>query len=134
MISHSLKKTTKKRRNSSRILVIDDDESILDAIRLILETEGYFVETTFKGEETFKKVSNFKPDLILLDVLMSGTDGRHICKELKNDLVTKKIPVIMISAHPTAKKGAEESGADGFLAKPFDTTQLLETLKKHSRS
>lgn len=115
----------------SKVLVIDDDESILDAITLVLEDAGYDVQGTFKGKDAFRKVAEFHPDVILLDLLMSGHDGRHICKKLKRNPVTKSIPIIMISAHPTAERGAVECGADDFLAKPFDTDILLGKIKKH---
>lgn len=114
-----------------KILVIDDDESILDAISLILEDQDYTVKTTTKSEETYKLVNNFRPDLILLDVLMSGNDGRHICQNLKSDEKNKHIPIVMISAHPTAKHGVKECGADDFLAKPFEVADLLAKVKKH---
>src|SRR5260370_40129443 len=104
---------------SEKILVVDDDENILDAISLVLTDAGYTVETSSKGDQTYKKVTSFKPDLILLDLLMSGNDGRQICETLKHNPESKKIPVVMISAHPTAKKGAMECGADDFLPKPF---------------
>lgn len=118
-------------KSSKKILVIDDDASILDAIALILEEEGYHVDTIVKSEETYNKVRDFNPDLILLDVLMSGNDGRHICKKLKTEDYSKNIPIIMISAHPTAEKSITECGADGFIAKPFRSTQLLKEVKKH---
>lgn len=112
-----------------KILVVDDDEGILDALSLILEEEGYEVETTIKGQETFAKIASFQPALILLDMLLSGNDGRHICRALKADKKTKSIPIIMISAHPNAKAGAIEAGADDFLAKPFEREELLEKIK-----
>lgn len=108
-----------------KVLVVDDDESILDAISMILEDEGYLVEVIFKGDEVFEKVKVFQPDLILLDVLLSGRDGREICKALKKDPVSSSIPVILISAHPHAERSVDECGADGFLAKPFETQDLL---------
>ena len=113
-----------------KILVVDDDESILDAVSLVLEDEGYRVETIQKGQETYEKVIAFKPDLILLDVLMSGSDGRDICRKLKHNSETKHIPIIMISAHPTAKEGALECGAEEFLAKPFNTDELLKKIER----
>jgi DNA-binding response OmpR family regulator len=111
--------------NTKRILVVDDDEGILDAISMFLAEEGYTVSTTPKGEETYKKIDEFHPDVILLDVLMSGSDGRDICRKLKRDEKTRKIPVIMISAHPSAAKSVFEFGADDFLAKPFETEELI---------
>lgn len=108
-----------------KILVIDDDDAILDSLRLVLTEAGYKVETVNRGSDTYKKVKDFRPDVIMLDVLMSGSDGRTICKNLKSDLMTKEIPVIMISAHPTAKDGALDFGADFFLAKPFEVDEVL---------
>lgn len=116
---------------SQKILVVDDDESILDAISLVLEDEGFQVETVTKGNETYEKVEAFKPDLILLDVLMSGNDGRHICKTLKQSPIYSHIPIIMISAHPSARESISECGADAFLAKPFEAEDLIQYVEKH---
>lgn len=117
--------------SKKKILVVDDDEGVLDAISLILEEAGYSVDTSLKGEETYRIIDSFKPDLILLDVLMSGNDGRVICKKLKKTESTRRIPIIMISAHPTAEADSLEYGAQDFLAKPFDTQDLLKLIKKH---
>lgn len=117
---------------STKILVIDDDESILDAVSLILQDEGYEVSSSIKGDEAVSLVHAFKPDVILLDVLMSGKDGREICMLLKRDASTRQIPIIMISAHPTAQADAKTSGADAFLAKPFDTDQLLKMISRYT--
>ncbi len=68
-----------------KILVVDDDQSILDAMKIALELQGYDVETTTKGEETFTKIGSFKPDLIFMDVYLSGMDGREICKQIKEN-------------------------------------------------
>jgi len=116
---------------SKKVLIVDDEESILDAVSLILEDEGYTVKAIFKGDEVYDKVDSFKPDVILLDVLMSGKDGRSICKNLKSNDKTKSIPVIMISAHPSAVENIKEYMADDFLAKPFKVDELLEILEKY---
>lgn len=112
-----------------KILVVDDDIDILEPLELLLEAEGYRVETTTKGEQTYAKVMSFKPDLILLDVLMSGSDGRMICKQLKNDEVTKNIKIVMMSAHPSAKGDSKGSEADDFIAKPFEIVDLFRSIK-----
>lgn len=111
---------------NKKILVIDDDESILEALSLILEDEGYTIFTTSKGDQTYKKVAACSPDLIILDVLMSGSDGRTICKILKTDDATKTVPILMMSAHPSAKSSVLECGAEAFIAKPFDTEELYK--------
>jgi DNA-binding response OmpR family regulator len=114
---------------SKKILVVDDDEGILDALSLILESAGYSVLASPRGEETLGNIKRYDPDLILLDVLLSGQDGRVICKKLKELDLTKNIPVIMISAHPTAKESVYKCGADDFLPKPFETDELLNKIE-----
>jgi CheY-like chemotaxis protein len=113
------------------ILIVDDDEAILDALSLVLEDAGFLVEAVSKGQEALKKVASHKPDLILLDMLLSGNDGRQLCKHLKANPVTKEIPIIMISAHPSAQHGATEAGADDFLAKPFETKHFLKKVEEY---
>ena len=110
----------------SRILIVDDDVDILSVMEILWTTKGFEVEVTQKGENTFPKIESFKPDLILLDVLISGHDGRTICKKLKSNDDTKHIPIIMFSAHPAAAAVIEEYGADDFISKPFDVNNLLQ--------
>ncbi len=118
---------------SKTILVIDDDPDILDAIQYTLEDAGYKVVITEKAEyaENLHDKNGGLPDLIILDVLLSGKDGRTICNKLKSKKDTKHIPVIMISAHPNAEKSSKEVGAEAFLAKPFNVSVLLDYVKKH---
>src|SRR6266498_5485492 len=107
-----------------KILVIDDDEGILEAFELVLTSVGYEVETsTQNGDYLNQKLKNV-PDLIILDVLLSGTNGKDVCKKLKSQEHTRHIPIIMVSAHPDARKTALESGADDFIPKPFDMNEL----------
>jgi DNA-binding response OmpR family regulator len=108
-----------------KLLIVDDEYDIVEPLSLLLSSEGYVVSSVTKGEQTYEKVRTFQPDLILLDILMSGSDGRTICKNLKKTSSTKKIPVIMMSAHPSAKKDSAGCGADAFIAKPFDTDELM---------
>lgn len=111
-----------------KVLVIDDERDILDALRLLLEAEGYSVETSMDGGDIAMRLDNF-PDIILLDVLLSGKDGRVIAKKLKSQERTKHIPIIMMSAHPTAKDTIDEYQADYFLPKPFEADHLLRKIK-----
>ena len=114
----------------SRILVVDDDTDILSVMEIFLTMKGFEVEVTAKGENAVPKINSFKPDLILLDVLISGFDGRTICKQLKSDKATQHIPVIMFSAHPGAAATICDYGADDFIAKPFDVTHLLKKVNE----
>ena len=116
-----------------KILVVDDDPDILDALQFMLEDAGYEVKTTEKGEyaENLHDTNGELPDVIILDVLLSGKDGRLICQKLKSQQETKRIPIIMISAHPNAKQSVSAVGADDFMAKPFDMDELLATIAKY---
>lgn len=113
-----------------KILVADDDPAIVDSIQMILEMEGYAVDTTVDGETIYKMEKEY-PDLLLLDIWMSGEDGRDVCKFLKKSSLTKKIPIIMISASRDVKESAKQAGANDFLAKPFEMEDLLNIVKKH---
>lgn len=119
---------------NKKILIIDDDEGILEAVSVMLEMEGYSVCTSTKdGPELYNIIDTKHPNLILLDVLLSGVDGRDICKGLKHYAKTKDIPIIMVSAHLSAGKNFHEYGAQAFLAKPFDIEELLSTIKNHTQ-
>jgi DNA-binding response OmpR family regulator len=111
------------------IMIADDDPGIVDAVEMMLCFEGYEVITTLTGDRVLAMVDNY-PDLFLLDVWMSGHDGRDICKVLKQRQGSKHIPVIMISASPELKRSATEAGADDFLEKPFDIDHLLNKIEQ----
>ena len=119
-------------QQTKTILVVDDDPDILDALQFMLEDAGYSVTTTEKGEyaENLQDTNGGLPDVIILDVLLSGKDGRLICQKLKSQEETKHIPIIMMSAHYNARQSVATIGADDFLAKPFETDELLEKIAK----
>lgn len=114
-----------------KILVIDDDPDVLAVLQLLLKKKGYDVATAFKEDDVYKQIETFKPNLIVLDVLLSGVDGRQICKKIKHTAGWEKIPVIMFSAHPGAQKNMADFGADDFLPKPFQSEKLLERIEMH---
>lgn len=124
------KRTMIKKSDIKKILVADDDPAIVDSLQLMLETMGYEVETTVNGE-TVKDLRKEFPDLLLLDIWMSGQDGRDICKYLKGKDDTRHIPIIMISANKDTAKIAREAGADDFVAKPFEMDELLSKVAKY---
>ncbi|HTI13103.1 MAG TPA: response regulator [Dictyobacter sp.] len=117
---------------SHTILVVDDDEGIVEVVQIVLESEGYEVLVSMDGEY-FSHLGDKDnlPDLILLDVLLSGANGRDICTSLKQNERTKHIPVLMLSAHSDARKVAHTSGADDFLEKPFDVDELISIVARH---
>jgi DNA-binding response OmpR family regulator len=113
-----------------KILVADDNPAILDALKIMLEEEGYEVETTVEGA-TVQDMKEPLPDLLLLDIWMSGIDGRDVCKLLKGAAATKHIPIIMISATKDIKQIAKDSGADDCISKPFQMEHLLAIVAKY---
>jgi DNA-binding response OmpR family regulator len=113
--------------NPIRITLADDDAGILDAVGMMLEMEGYEVFATLNGN-TILNFQNPLPDIYILDIWMSGADGRELCKKLKAQVHTKDIPVILISASTDLKRSAETAGADDFLAKPFEIDMLLQKI------
>ncbi len=115
-----------------KILLADDDLAIVDTMRLMLEDAGYEVETVV-DEAVIQKTRKHLPDLLLLDIWMSGMDGREICKQLKSNEKTKHIPIIMISADKDTGRLAKEAGADDFLAKPFDMDDFLAKVAKYMK-
>ena len=114
-----------------KILIIDDDEGILAAFEAMFEDKVYDVQTSLTVEPLQTLQKKDIPDLILLDVLLSGADGRDICRQLKTQADTKHIPIIMISAHPSAHKSVQKAGADDYLSKPFEMDELLKKVQKY---
>jgi DNA-binding response OmpR family regulator len=114
----------------ARILIIDDDPDIRTLMNILLKKQGHEVETAARREEALEKVEQFNPSVILLDVLLSGADGRKICMDLKKNEATKEIPVIMFSAHPGAADKIHLYGADDFISKPVNADRLLEKISR----
>lgn len=112
------------------VLLADDEPAIIDALTELLEEVGYVVQVTSNG----KSLTDFPegyPDLILLDIRMSGVDGGEVCKRLKSSDQTRSIPIIMFSASKDTARIAAESGADDFITKPFDIEDLLTKIERH---
>lgn len=112
------------------VLIVDDDTSILEALELTFNSYGYRTKSLASAKDVDSVITEFKPDIIILDVLLSGIDGKEICKRLKADSETRKIPVIMVSAHPDIARSAHICGANDFLEKPFDLDNLINKVKK----
>lgn len=119
-----------KIKDMSKILVVDDDKDILDILQYILEDYGYEVDTLSDGRYFFDQISEHKPDLILLDVMLGNMDGRDLCKAVKTQDDTQRIPVIMLSAshHSTDADGL--GAPDDFIEKPFDIPVLINHIQR----
>lgn len=111
------------------ILVAEDDENISEIMKIILEEEGYTVETAKKQGEIESSIKKRLPHLIFLDVRLGGESGEEIALSLKSNPRTAAIPLIIVSADQETKQIASRVGANGFLLKPFDITVLSQLVK-----
>ena len=116
-----------------KILLGDDEDDIIKMNMLRLIESNYEVISAADGTEALEKAEKETPDLILLDVVMSGMDGLATLARLKDSPATSSIPVIMLSGvgDRSAWNKAKLSGAADFIAKPFNGEMLLEAIKKH---
>jgi len=119
---------------TAHILVVDDEPDIRDTVKDILEDEGYSVATAADGDSTRRQLAAQRPDLILLDIWMPGTDGITLLKQLKENMESP-IPVVMISGHGTIETAVEATklGAVDFIEKPLSLARLLATVKSALR-
>jgi DNA-binding response OmpR family regulator len=114
----------------TKVLIIDDDPDVRTVMNVLMKKQGYEVETAFNREDALFKLQEFHPSVILLDVLLSGSDGRQLCQEIKKNDRTSSVPVIMVSAHPGASENISDYGADDFISKPINTENLLGKLER----
>jgi DNA-binding response OmpR family regulator len=112
------------------VLIADDDPAIVEALSLMLEDAGYPLRTLQEGE-TLETMHENLPGVLLLDIWMSGKDGRDICRHLKGQKATQHLPIILVSANNDIKRIAKEAGADDYLAKPFGMKEVLAKIEKY---
>ncbi len=114
------------------ILLVDDNLAQIAALREPLETAGYLVETASNGMQAIAAIYHAPPDLILSDILMSELNGYHLCRILKNDPITQKIPIILFSslAEPHDRFWGKKAGADFFLEKTSDFQTILASIRR----
>jgi DNA-binding response OmpR family regulator len=120
-----------KKHTTGKVLVIDDEPEITDIVATFLKEVGYQVETENSGMGGLEKAKTFKPDLILLDIMMPFMDGYQVCEELKKNAQTKKTAVVFLTAKDAKSDEGRSfgSGGDMFIKKPFSCERLLEIVK-----
>lgn len=109
-------------------MVLDDDPDICMMIKMVLDYYGYEVMDSANEEAAKEIISSNRVDLIIMDMLLSGADGTDICKQLKKSEATSSIPVLMFSAHPTARETCLAAGADDFISKPFEMNDMMDKI------
>jgi len=115
-------------KEKSLILVLDDDPDICIMIKMVLDYYGYDAMDAENEENARKIISSNHVDLLIMDMLLSGVDGTDICRQLKQDKETSSIPILMFSAHPTAKETCLAAGADDFISKPFEMNDMMDKI------
>jgi DNA-binding response OmpR family regulator len=113
---------------SFKVLVVDDEDHIVELARIYLTREGYEVEGVGDGSQALARFGQVKPDLVVLDIMLPGSDGLEICKEIRKQ---SQVPIIMLTARDevTDKVVGLEVGADDYLTKPFHPQELVARAK-----
>lgn len=120
--------------NQVDIVLLDDDKDICLMVEAILRFGGYSVQSSSSPDGLFRLLPEATPRLLLMDMLLSGADGRDVCRKLKQDISAAQLKIVMMSAHPDAERSCREAGADDFIAKPFDMDVFLEKINTNLAS
>lgn len=112
---------------NKKIVIFDDDQEILTALESVLDFVDWDLVTFSSGIDAIQVISKEQPDLILMDVIMDGVDGRDICRSIKENSELKHIPIILISGQKSAvNTQSQDYGPDDFLSKPFNIGDLID--------
>jgi two-component system cell cycle response regulator DivK len=119
-------------REKNKILIVDDNEDVVTTYRVVLERMGFEVDTARDGNECIERIESATPDMVLLDVLLPGLSGSEVCRLIKETARTQTIPVVAITASLAADTRVRmaEVGADEFLLKPIDVSDLNRVIKR----
>ena len=117
---------------AKKILLIDDEPELVEMVKMRLETNGYEVIIAYDGQEALEKARKEKPDLIILDLILPKLDGYQVCRMLKFDRTTSKIPIIMLTAlsQKEDREWGKRVNADAYITKPFESEELMEKIKE----
>ncbi|RTL56026.1 MAG: response regulator [Rhodocyclaceae bacterium] len=114
-----------------RILIVDDEPNIVVSLEYLMKKEGFQVAVAVDGEEALVKIATFKPDLVLLDVMMPKKSGYEVCQEIRANPEQAGIKVMMLTAKGRDTEVAKglALGADAYVTKPFSTKELVAQVK-----
>jgi len=118
----------------NKILILDDNNDILEILTMLLTDFGYDIKPLSSGEKVFEEIKEFQPNLLIMDVMIAGMNGISICKEIKRNIQTALLPVILMSGSQDLNKILKHPGApEDFLAKPFDIDIVISKIEEHIR-
>ncbi|MDR6940985.1 response regulator [Mucilaginibacter pocheonensis] len=112
-----------------KILILDDSEDILAVMKEALEMDGYEVQGLNYTDDICKAAISYNADMVILDFILFGINGGELCHMLKTTPATAHIPVIMVSAYPRVLESLGNYGSDAFIAKPFNLSDISDTIK-----
>ena len=118
---------------TKRVLVVDDQPELRKLITMTLQMGDYEVDEAEDATQGYEKVKSFRPDILLLDVMMPGEmDGYQLCEKLKSDSNYSDVSVVLLTARGQASdiEQGERAGADRYLVKPFSPLQLVQTVRE----
>ncbi len=114
---------------AKKILILDDNEDILEMMKIALEDEGHEVECLTNTDDIYKAIQSAKPDLVIVDYILSGINGGELCHQIKTNPETEHIPVILVSGHQRVLESFGTTyGADVFIAKPFSLEEIVNSV------
>jgi Response regulators consisting of a CheY-like receiver domain and a winged-helix DNA-binding domain len=112
-----------------KLLIVDDSIDLVYAMQKLLAFYQYSIRTAKDSKTLIKELESFEPDIISIDVMLAGEDGKEICKILRQNPANNKITIILFSSSPRHLENFKEYGADGAIEKPFGITDLINQIK-----
>ena len=112
-----------------KLLIVDDNAELLFAMKSLLSFYGFDIHTATGSKILMDEIASFKPEVIILDVLLCGEDGRDICKKIRENSNYNEVTILLFSASPKHLQDFKKHGADGFIEKPFGIKELIENIE-----
>ncbi len=118
-----------------KILMVDDNELFNESLEAMFQYHGFEYKIASNGFDALEMVKEFRPDMVILDIMMPGIDGLEVCSRIKSDPVLKDIHIMVLSAKDTDedRKMAVQAGADDYCVKPFSPDEVLNKITLHER-
>ncbi|HMX40203.1 MAG TPA: response regulator [Saprospiraceae bacterium] len=115
---------------ATRILIVDDEPNIVIAIEFLMKREGHITRTAYNGTEALEAAAEFRPQLLILDVMMPGMDGFEVARQIRENPDMDGVKMVFLTAKGTQRDKAAgyASGAEYYLVKPFDNDELVQTI------